>query len=428
MKKSGWFFTFAMAFCAITLVGFNFCESSKNIEDQCYDPIPLNIPKYDFIQYQLNELQGNNLDSSFNNFFNKLDQVLSSPDASLNIVHMGGSHVQAGVLSHRLRQHFQHLACDLDAERGLFFPFRLAKTNGPRHLKMERVGEWESTRCAHNKQRGNWGMTGFQAISVADSSGLDVQAYHKDSISYLFDEIQLIHDGPIPDFIYPFPDSLSRDSALRTTRYFWSFPQDTLSIRWNKADSACVYGMIWKNKERAITYHGIGVNGASTRSYLRCERMDDELKMLNADLVVFGIGINDAYMSETKFDPNLFESRYDTLVNYFKAANPEVKFIWLTNNDSYYKKRYPNKNALKVSQVMRSLADKHDGAVWDLFGIMGGLGSVRDWQDAGLANEDKIHFTKAGYELQADLFFDAFRRTYTRRIRDRVESLNPVSP
>ena len=54
------------------------------------------------------------------------------------------------------------------------------------------------------------------------------------------------------------------------------------------------------------------------------------------------------------------------------------------------------------------LAKETDGAVWDLFDIMGGLGSMTKWRDAKLGQSDRIHFTPAGYILLGDLFFNAF--------------------
>jgi hypothetical protein len=38
---------------------------------------------------------------------------------------------------------------------------------------------------------------------------------------------------------------------------------------------------------------------------------------------------------------------------------------------------------------------------------MGGLNSIVLWQKAGLARSDKVHFTREGYLIVADLFFDA---------------------
>lgn len=86
--------------------------------------------------------------------------------------------------------------------------------------------------------------------------------------------------------------------------------------------------------------------------------------------------------------------------------------MFTTNNDSYFKRKYPNKKAEEVRAVMKNLAAKYGGGVWDMYGLMGGLGSVRTWEKAGLAKKDKIHFTKAGYETVGDLLFEAIIKSY----------------
>jgi len=53
------------------------------------------------------------------------------------------------------------------------------------------------------------------------------------------------------------------------------------------------------------------------------------------------------------------------------------------------------------------LAKDHQGGVWDLFSLMGGLSSMRKWQTAGLAQSDKVHFTREGYQLIGDMFYNA---------------------
>jgi len=99
-------------------------------------------------------------------------------------------------------------------------------------------------------------------------------------------------------------------------------------------------------------------------------------------------------------------------VNWFREINPDCQFIFITNNDSYYKRRTPNEHVLDVQQVMQQLSKEHNTAYWDLFQVMGGLNSIAIWEDKGLAKSDKIHFTNAGYRLNATLLFWALWEDY----------------
>jgi lysophospholipase L1-like esterase len=59
---------------------------------------------------------------------------------------------------------------------------------------------------------------------------------------------------------------------------------------------------------------------------------------------------------------------------------------------------------------MYELADEVGGAVFDQFEIMGGLHSMEKWRLAKLAQNDRVHFTKTGYELMGKLLFNAIIR------------------
>ena len=126
--------------------------------------------------------------------------------------------------------------------------------------------------------------------------------------------------------------------------------------------------------------------------------------------MIFSVGINDAY--DSQFTASNYEKNYDTLIQYFQTVSPNTALLFTTNNDSYFKRKYPNKKAEEVRTVMKNLATKYGGGVWDMYGLMGGLGSVRTWEKAGLAKKDKIHFTKAGYETVGDLLFEAIIKSY----------------
>ncbi len=89
-------------------------------------------------------------------------------------------------------------------------------------------------------------------------------------------------------------------------------------------------------------------------------------------------------------------------------ANPMCAILLTVPNDCYYKRKYPNKNTERQRDVILELARKYNCGVWDLYGIMGGLGSSDIWKREGLMKSDLIHFTKKGYHLKGELYIDAF--------------------
>ena len=62
---------------------------------------------------------------------------------------------------------------------------------------------------------------------------------------------------------------------------------------------------------------------------------------------------------------------------------------------------------------------EYGGGFWDLFDIMGGLESMKKWEEAGLARRDKIHFTDEGYAIIGDLLYNALMDKYIEHLRSK---------
>lgn len=350
----------------------------------------------------------------FDTIWARLAQVIYTGESDLNIVHMGGSHVQAGMIGHRMRELFHDLAPGVVHQRGLLIPFRVGKTNGTVYTGSSSSGEWEACRFTVRKEQCNWGMSGFTLTSPSDSAELKLWAFRSDSMHYQGDVVRLYHDihpsNPKitwtgkADVLSLFTDSVHGFTQWNLSEMIdtlsFSFRKDSLSVRNSEVHGA----WLGASDASGITWNDIGVNGASTYSFLRPQKMEAQLESLSPDLVFFGIGVNDAHVPSDRFDADQFIARYDSLVALYTRINPKVGLVFLTNSDNYYKGR-PNPNGDKVQAAMHTLAKKHKAAVWDLYSTMGGRGSIHAWKNSGLAKSDRVHFTREGYTLQADLMY-----------------------
>ena len=266
---------------------------------------------------------------------------------------------------------------------------------------------------------------------ISDSTSFKLWTFNRDSVIFPFNRLTF-YGQKLDVFDLRFDSSVVLTDTIYGPDYrefVFEELQDTLSmemVRWDSTttDTLVLQGMHFWNDRPGITYHALGVNGSSAETFLKCDFQG--MQKIHPDLVIFGLGINDAYKTEEEFDTLKFKNNYLEIMRRIQEFNPDVEFLFLTNSDSYYKRKVPNKNAFAVSRMMMEIAQEEENtAYWDLFEIMGGLNSIKTWEEFDLAKRDKIHFKRPGYRLEAELLFDALIRDYNTEAKKQT-SYTPV--
>lgn len=433
-------------------------------------------------------------DSAFTPFFEKLDSLVFENKGKIRILHIGGSHIQADVISGKIRERFAKTYPATPADRGFVFPYSAARTNTPSSYSSAYRGKWDMSKNVLREITKPLGLLGI-AVSTEDPRAeftIALNRYNPDPIWY-YDQVRLfgysdsndvkpvLHldstiilgefDSTSSSYVFNLPrladtlqismlwndtllqdsltkaiedsirqdsinalipkDSLSKDSlsedslklaindSLLTQPALDSMFQDSLVI----ADTVLrprfpkftLSGILLENKLSGIAYTSVGINGARVPNYFKepCPNFEKELAFFKPDLVILAVGINDANVEH--FNEKQFMTNYDTLITRLRNISPNVPIIFTTNNDSYRKKRrryVEHPNGELARQAFFQMAEKYNGAVWDMFSLMGGLGSMKEWEKAGLAKKDKVHFTHAGYVFLGDMFYRAFLKAY----------------
>ncbi len=378
------------------------------------------IAEYPFIDTSKNKLIfTNSQTTTFNNFFSKMDSLIFTGEGNINIIHIGGSHVQADVFSNKIRENLMQFYPSIIASRGLVFPYKVAKTNNPKNYDVSYGGEWSYCRNVNKYIEYPLGASGIAVATQDVNAFLSIKLQPTDTnIKYSSTIITVLgySENNSLEPLIVIDDTTAYTGTYDSLHFCYTFeldkPTDKVMIQFFANDSVIrpfvLRGIVWEPDKAGISYHSIGVNGASTISYLKCDLLANDMEILKPDLIIFAIGINDA--AGTNFSKEEFINNYSKLIDKIKVVAPDVSFLFITNNDSYkrYKKKYyVNKNGLVAREAFYELANKYNSAVWDLFDIMGGLTSMKKWESAGLAQHDKIHFTAVGYNLIGDLFYNA---------------------
>ena len=381
----------------------------------------VDIPTYAFMDYTHNAIQipGKN-PARLNRFFQKIDTLIEAGTGRINILHIGGSHVQADWFSHKVRQNLDIINGDFQTSRGLIFPFSVAKTNNPANYRVSYSGEWNAVRNVQKNREMPLGMSGIAVYTQDSLAQINISLNPDENRRWEFTQLRLlgyVEDGSdcVRPVLYYNNDTIDGHFDLITKTYLFDLPEPDyeFSMGFIQMDTIphtfVVQGFIPEKETPGIVYHAIGVNGASVPSYLNSENFEEELHLLKPDLIIFAIGINDAVSKD--FTKESFCRNYNALIEKIERVNPDCAYIFITNNDSFRKvsrrKSQVNTNGLIAQSAFLSLAKEHQGGVWDLFSLMGGLRSIREWQAAGLAKSDKVHFTKEGYQLIGDMFYNA---------------------
>lgn len=371
-----------------------------------------------FINDRASKLTFGKDSSQFMDFYKKIDELRQGKRKQINIIHFGGSHIQAGFWTEVLMDGFQNLG-NFKGGGAFIFPFKIVKTNSPHFFKSFTTGKWIRKRSALAKEMcDNLGLAGMAGITndSACTFGFNLM---KNNHHQSFNSLRVYHN-----FNPSFEFSLANQSNLNFvrkdfkregyTQFIFETFIDSINFNLIRKDTVIkdfmIKGFSIENSEPGFYYAAIGVNGASTSSYLRCQSFVDELATIPPDLVIFSLGVNDTH--DRNFSKKEFKQNYDSLVRLIQSVSPNCAILYTTTTDNWMNRKTPNKRPIAAQQAFYELMEEHKASVYDLYAVMGGYKSIYKWYKAGLAAKDKVHFNGRGYKLLAGLMFDAINRSY----------------
>ncbi|NVN94402.1 MAG: hypothetical protein HXX18_03855 [Bacteroidetes bacterium] len=353
----------------------------------------------------------------FNNICKKFNQIIVKGNSQLRILHIGDSHIQADFFSGRIRENLQTFALGIKGSRGFIFPYNVAATNNPDNYKVKYTGKWHACRNVQSVNGCSLGIAGISVTTADSNASIQIILNNRNYPHQDFNRIKIYHNSGDSVYLVKLMEKEiinGNYNSLGYTSFVTDSHFDTLNLFFEKADSLqtnfALYGIELDNDDPGVIYSAVGVNGAEVSSFLKCNLLESQLKILNPEWIIVSLGTNDAYGNS--FDENVFESNYNQLIKKIKSTLPNSFVLLTTPADSYRKKRFPNPNMIVAKRLIYEIANHNSCAVWDLHEVMGAYKSIKKWQNAGLAANDKVHFSKSGYSLQGDLFFNAFLKAY----------------
>ncbi|MBX7125393.1 MAG: hypothetical protein K1X47_06850 [Cyclobacteriaceae bacterium] len=386
---------------------------------QAQDPASIRIPNdYGLVHEKQNVIiRPNHLES----LFEKLYRLKTAGQGLVSMVHIGDSHIQADILTQQVRQQLQLIFGN--AGRGLVVPGKVARTNEASTILSSSNVTWDAKRAVFPEQPLPIGIGGI-TISTNDPTANLTLKMVSPWTDYRFNKVTVFLQKNFESFNMAVRDSANRDLAFVGPYTFEPFPNTStihlpfltnqISLQAMKSigtqKNLTLFGMSLENGNPGLFYHAIGVNGAKYRHYLAAQYFTEQTAVLEPDLFVISLGTNEA-LDYPNVDPQLF-TQIGQLMVALRTRNPAAVFLLITPPDSFRNQHKRNPGVEDVRETILRFADDNRLAVFDLFEAGGGHHSASKWKHKDLLRADGIHFTKEGYELQGNMFYNAFMKAY----------------
>lgn len=364
-------------------------------------------------------------------YFSELARDLSEAKGegkTISILQLGDSHIQAGYTTQPLRQLLQRQYGD--AGRGWIGWYRLYGSNAPRDYQVSSTGfGWRRELILKPEGRIPMGLGGY-ALEANRPDGFSI---HITSSLAPFSSMLLIRSASSSPLV-AFPTAHLGLGKFSTGAYVadtlsWSSSRTDVSLspQYEEGNEAVYAGCVLLSGKGGALVHDIGINGAAYHHYALGDYVE-QLTLLSPKLLILSLGTNDSY--STKFQLEDFRMQFEEMLSLLKQYLPQTKILLTTPPPSFFrstsvhyvttgKKRRRhhkkvvstvyrfNDGARQLSAELMRQAKLRGVAVFDLFSAIGGEEGIRSWiADGSLAN-DRVHYTREGYERQGSMIAEA---------------------
>jgi lysophospholipase L1-like esterase len=175
-----------------------------------------------------------------------------------------------------------------------------------------------------------------------------------------------------------------------------------------------LFGWVTGNAE-GLTYETLGINGAQASMILNWDGAitASNIADRNPALIVLAYGTNEA--GNSNWATENYRDLLVGIIARFRQAAPTASILLVGPPDRFIRvkgKWVPYNAVDRIVAAERQAAATAGCAFLDLRGKLGGKGTMHEWAIAGLAQNDHVHFTAAGYGLIAKTMFQDLMDQY----------------
>jgi lysophospholipase L1-like esterase len=336
-------------------------------------------------------------------------KIFALSNKPLKIIHIGDSHVQAGIFSKTLKALLaQRFRTDY-VSPGLVFPYSVMGTNNPVEYTSYHTGKWEFQKVNGAPNPIDAGVFGVYVKTSDSQATLSFALKPNANFNTSVNRVAIYFKSNSPDALPVLIEPKCSKSILseHTIEFELDADADSVAVGFllKIGSEITVYGLNLWNSNAQFIVSSAGLNGATLHGYTLARQLTSNLYSFNPDLVIVSLGTNDAYSNG--FDSLNFSNDLASLMGKLGLALPNSLVMFTTPNDHLLNRKTINPNLQLAANIISEVANSHQTPVWDFYGLMGGGGSIRKWIKQGLASPDGVHLSPNGYRLQGELFYHA---------------------
>jgi lysophospholipase L1-like esterase len=204
-------------------------------------------------------------------------------------------------------------------------------------------------------------------------------------------------------------DRISTEGEPGPGYYFFDAAPGPHRLELETLDRAPVRLFGWvAEKLTGVTYETLGINGAEAPIVLgwNQETLKSNIERRNPSLIVLAYGTNEA--GHKIWTLESYRDKFSELIARLREAAPTSSILVLgpPDRDGRIKRLWqPLEGVDMIVEAQREAALASGCAFWDTRAKMGGKGSMLQWVAAGMAVNDHVHFSGAGYRVLGDALF-----------------------
>lgn len=324
----------------------------------------------------------------------------------LRALHYGDSHVAAdewtGDIRERLQQTFG------DGGSGYSLAGRPWNTYRRFDVKSGSTRGWHSDGLVGRSGDGIYGLGGVSMTASSPRQSVYVVAEGQQFELYYLQQpgggaIQIYDNGaPV--------ERISTDGESAPSYFHYDAEPGPHRLEAETLDRAPVRLFGWvAEKPTGVTYEALGINGAQASMMLNWneEVLKSNIERRNPALIVLSYGTNEAGRKDWTLES--YRDMFTRLIERLRADAPTATILVVGPPDRGIRVRGKGwvtlDNVDTIVEAEREAAVAQGCAFWDQRAKMGGKGSMREWVLAGMAQNDRVHFTAQGYHMIGDAMF-----------------------